>query len=67
MWLEQKHPTIADIAVFSYIALAKDGKIALNSYPNILRWIERVNKFPKFRRVCQSKLDDSWVVAIAMY
>ena len=29
-WLELGHPTIADIAVFPYVALARDGKIDLN-------------------------------------
>ncbi|MEA5509269.1 hypothetical protein VB715_05775 [Crocosphaera sp. UHCC 0190] len=27
-WLELDHPTIADLAAFPYIALAKDGKIS---------------------------------------
>ena len=48
IWLEQEHPTIADIAVFPYVALAKDGKIDLNSYPNVLKWIERVKQLPQF-------------------
>ncbi|MDJ0660763.1 MAG: glutathione S-transferase [Crocosphaera sp.] len=48
IWLEQEHPTIADIAVFPYIALAKDGKIDLNTYPNVLKWIERVKQLPQF-------------------
>lgn len=47
-WLEQEHPTIADIAVFPYVALAGDGKIDLNPYPNVLAWIERVKQLPHF-------------------
>ncbi|MGK7946784.1 MAG: glutathione S-transferase family protein [Microcystaceae cyanobacterium] len=47
-WLAQEHPTIADLAVFPYIALARDGKIDLNSYPNVLKWIERVKELPHF-------------------
>lgn len=43
-WLEFEHPTIADIAVFPYIALARDGKIDLNLYPHVLRWIDRVKQ-----------------------
>ncbi|MGK7932371.1 MAG: glutathione S-transferase family protein [Microcystaceae cyanobacterium] len=48
IWLEQEHPTIADIAVFPYVALARDGKIDLDSYPNVLAWIERVKQLPQF-------------------
>ncbi len=35
-WLELGHPTIADVAVFPYIALAQDGKLNLASYPHLL-------------------------------
>ena len=47
-WLEFERITIADIAVFPYVALAPDGKIALDSYPHILAWIERVKTLPGF-------------------
>ena len=47
-WLELGHPTIADIAVFPYIALAPDGKISLDEYPHILAWIERIKQLPGF-------------------
>jgi glutathione S-transferase len=47
-WLEFEHPTIADIAVFPYVALAPDGKIDLSPYPNLLIWIERVKQLPHF-------------------
>lgn len=41
-WLEFERPTIADIAVFPYVALAPDGKIDLTPYPQVLKWIERI-------------------------
>ncbi|MEC4817236.1 MAG: glutathione S-transferase [Scytonema sp. PMC 1069.18] len=47
-WLEFEGPTIADIAVFPYVALAPDGKISLEPYPHILAWIERVKRLPGF-------------------
>lgn len=47
-WLEFEQTTIADIAVFPYVALAPDGKIALDSYPHILAWIERVKTLSGF-------------------
>jgi glutathione S-transferase len=47
-WLELGHPTIADVAVFPYVALAPDGKINLTPYPNVLAWIDRVKQLPNF-------------------
>ena len=47
-WLECGHPTIADVAVFPYIALAHDGKIDLSSYLSVLEWLERVKHLPGF-------------------
>lgn len=47
-WLELEHPTIADIAVFPYVALAPDGQIALDPYPNVLAWIDRIKQLPGF-------------------
>jgi len=48
-WLEFERPTIADIAVFPYVALAPDGKIDLTLYPNILAWIDRIKQLPGFK------------------
>jgi glutathione S-transferase len=47
-WLEFERPTIADIAVFPYVALARDGKINLDVYPHVLAWIERVKQLPGY-------------------
>lgn len=47
-WLELGHPTIADVAVFPYVALARDGKIDLDSYPHMLAWIDRVKQLPGY-------------------
>lgn len=47
-WLEFDRPTIADIAVFPYVALARDGKINLDVYPYVLTWIERVKQLPGY-------------------
>lgn len=48
MWLEFDHPTIADIAVFPYVALSRDGKIDLDVYPDVLAWIDRVKQLPGY-------------------
>jgi glutathione S-transferase len=47
-WLELGHSTIADIAVFPYVALAADGKISLKPYPQILAWCDRLKQLPGF-------------------
>jgi glutathione S-transferase len=47
-WLELGHPTIADVAVFPYIALATDGKIDLTPYPNVVAWIDRIKHLSGF-------------------
>jgi glutathione S-transferase len=47
-WLEFERPTIADVAVFPYIALAPDGKIDLDPYPHVLAWIDRIKRLPGY-------------------
>jgi len=47
-WLELERATIADVAVFPYVALANDGKISLDNYSNVLAWIDRVKHLPGF-------------------
>jgi glutathione S-transferase len=47
-WLEFGHPTIADVAVFPYVALVPDGKIDLAPYPHVLAWIDRVRHLPGY-------------------
>ena len=48
-WLEFGRPTIADVAVFPYVALARDGKIDLDPYTHVLNWIERVKGLTGFK------------------
>jgi glutathione S-transferase len=42
------HPTIADIALYSYTAHAPEGHIPLTPYPNIEAWISRIEGLPGF-------------------
>jgi len=41
-WLVGEHPTIADVACYSYIARVTDGQFSLAPYPAILRWLSRL-------------------------
>jgi glutathione S-transferase len=41
-------PTIADIAIYSYTALAGEGGISLEEYPHIRQWLARIEALPGF-------------------
>jgi glutathione S-transferase len=47
-WLATDHATLADVAVFGYVALSADAEISLEPYANIRAWIERVKSLPRF-------------------
>jgi glutathione S-transferase len=47
-WLELGRPTIAECAVFPYVAWAPEGGVSLEPYPAIRAWIERVKLLPGF-------------------
>ncbi len=47
-WLAADHPTIADLANYSYIALAPEGEVSLDNYPNIKRWLQDIENLPGF-------------------
>lgn len=47
-WLELDRPTIADVACFPYVGLAADGKIALDAYPHVVAWVNRIKQLPGY-------------------
>lgn len=47
-WLALQHPTIADCAVFPYVALSHEGGVSLADYPQVRAWIDRVKALPGF-------------------
>jgi glutathione S-transferase len=47
-WLAAEHITIADIAIYPYIALAPEGKIDLSLYPAICQWLCRIQALPNY-------------------
>jgi glutathione S-transferase len=47
-WLAAAHPTIADIACFPYVALAREGGFDLTGYRWICEWIDRFKRLPRF-------------------
>lgn len=47
-WLALDRPSIADCAVMPYVALAPEGGITLQDYPQIRQWIGRIKELPGF-------------------
>lgn len=47
-WLVGTHPTIADVAAYTYIAHAPEGNVSLDPYPAIRAWLARVEALPGF-------------------
>ncbi|WP_109480485.1 glutathione S-transferase [Paraburkholderia sp. C35] len=47
-FIAQSHPTIADVALYSYIARAPEGNVDLSFYPNVATWLSRVEALPGF-------------------
>ena len=47
-WLVGNHITIADIAVYPYIALSPESQISLAPYPALLKWVGRIQELPGY-------------------
>ena len=47
-WLATDHLTIADIAIYPYIALAPEGRLDLESYPAVTGWVSRIQVLPGY-------------------
>jgi glutathione S-transferase len=47
-WLALDRPTIADVAVYPYVALVPEGKLSLEPWPAIGGWIARVQALPGY-------------------
>ncbi|ANN67193.1 glutathione S-transferase family protein [Bordetella bronchialis] len=47
-WIAAAHPTIADVALYSYTARAPEGYVDLKDYANVRQWLARVEALPGF-------------------
>jgi glutathione S-transferase len=47
-WIAAAHPTIADVALYSYIARAPEGNVDLSGYRNVAAWLGRAESLPGF-------------------
>lgn len=55
-WLAADHPTIADVAMYTYTAHAPEGGIALDPWPQLRAWLQRVEALPGFVGMQRSAL-----------
>jgi glutathione S-transferase len=53
-YLATEHPTIADLACYSYTAHAPEGGISLEPYAATQRWLSRVESLPGFHPMPRS-------------
>jgi glutathione S-transferase len=49
-------PTLADVAIYSYVAHAPEGGVALDTYLNVRAWIARIEALPRFIGMHKSAL-----------
>ena len=55
-FLAAEHPTIADLACYSYVAHAPEGGIPLGDYGSVLAWLRRVEALPHFKPIPPSPI-----------
>ncbi|MEP6875779.1 MAG: glutathione S-transferase [Burkholderiales bacterium] len=53
------HPTIADVALYSYTAHAPEGGVSLGPYPQLRQWLERIEALPHFVGLVRSTVPDA--------
>lgn len=47
-WLAGTTPTLADVANYSYVARAPEGRVSLRDYPSVRAWLQRIESLPGF-------------------
>lgn len=47
-WIAGAQPTIADVALYSYIDRAPEGNVDLSAYANVNAWLRRIEALPGF-------------------
>ncbi|MGU3665330.1 glutathione S-transferase family protein [Methylobacterium sp. A49B] len=47
-WLVAERPTVADVALYSYLARAPEGNVDLSPYPNVKAFLRRIEGLPGF-------------------
>jgi len=47
-WLIGERPTIAEVAIYSYVARAPEGNVDLSGYPSVNAFLRRIEELPGF-------------------
>ncbi len=47
-WIAADRPTIADVALYSYIAAAPEGNVDISGYEHLNAWLRRIEALPGF-------------------
>ncbi|MBO9621657.1 MAG: glutathione S-transferase [Sphingomonas sp.] len=47
-WIASDRPTIADVALYSYVVKAPEGNVDLSPYAHVAAWLKRVEALPGF-------------------
>jgi glutathione S-transferase len=47
-WIVGRHPTIADLALYSYTSHAPEGNVDISGYANVIPWLKRIEALPGF-------------------
>lgn len=55
-FLAAERPTIADVALYTYVAHAPEGNVSLEAYPSVRAWLGRVEALPGFVPMRRSKV-----------
>lgn len=48
IFITGERPTIADVALYSYISSAPEGNVDLSAYPHVRAWLARIEALPGF-------------------
>jgi glutathione S-transferase len=58
-FLAASHPTIADVALYSYTAHAPEGGVSLAPYPQLRQWLARIEALPRFVDMARSPVPEA--------
>ena len=47
-WIATDQPSIADVALYSYITAAPEGNVDISGYANVNAWLKRIEALPGF-------------------
>jgi glutathione S-transferase len=47
-WIATEQPSVADVALYSYITAAPEGNVDISGYANVNAWLKRIEALPGF-------------------